>query len=65
MSRQDPQEIIRRCAQAAARREAQEIDRQIHLLLCCGYKLEELKVVHFKNPRRASEVWPKSMLETS
>ena len=65
MDSSEAREFLARCGRNAAKREALRIDAEICIWLKCGYELDELRLLHFENPREPSEVVPASFYEGS
>ncbi len=61
MTSNELREIPDRYARECARREAVRLDDQVRMWLRCGYSLDELVILHHRQPtERESEVVPRS-----
>ncbi len=65
MDTSEAQEFLARCGRNAAKMEAQRLGDEIRIWLKCGYELDELRLLHFQNPREPSEIVPASFYEDS
>ncbi len=59
MTGKEAQESLARCGRAAALQAARRLDDEVTMWLRCGFKLDELRILHFQHPRQPSEVVPK------